>query len=59
MGITGVVDETELAQSKHGPPTEPIIPDPVHSLLKKDWKETRQTAKTNLAAGFTFIGRIY
>jgi hypothetical protein len=59
MGITGFADETELAQSKHDPPAEPIIPDPVHSLLKKDWRKTRQTAKTTLAAGFTFTGRIY
>ena len=42
----GFADETELAQSKHDPPTEPIIADPVHSLPKKAWGKTRQTAKT-------------
>jgi hypothetical protein len=34
MGIMGLADESEPAQSKHDPPTEPIITDPVHSLLK-------------------------
>jgi hypothetical protein len=44
-GIMGFADESELAQSKHDPPTEPIITDPVLSLLKNDWGKTRQTAK--------------
>jgi len=36
MGVMGFTDENELVQPKHDPPTEPIITDPVHSLLKKD-----------------------
>jgi predicted pyridoxine 5'-phosphate oxidase superfamily flavin-nucleotide-binding protein len=40
----GFAYDSELAQSKHDPPTEPIITDPVHSLLK-DRRKTRQTAK--------------
>jgi len=42
IGIMGFTDESELAQSKHDPPTEPIITDPVRSLL---WGKTHQTAK--------------
>lgn len=34
-GIMGFAGESELAQSKHDTTTEPIITDPVHSLLKK------------------------
>jgi hypothetical protein len=35
MGIMGFGDVSELAQHKYDTPSEPIITDPAHSLLKE------------------------
>jgi len=56
MGIMGFAYDSELAQSKHDPPNEPTVTDPVHSLLKKDRGKTRQTAK--MKAVLQFLPRV-